>query len=97
MIGVDPRSLLWWERGERESSDRSWPAPIAYLGQEPWPAPQSLGERLLAERRRRGLFIFEAAKIAGVDETTFWWWESGRRKPRYPRTKALAAQFLGDL
>lgn len=42
------------------------------------------------------MFIFEAAAVAGVDEATFWWWESGRRQPRYPRTKALVAAFLGD-
>lgn len=94
LIGVDPKSLTWWERDEREPLDRSWPALIAYLGRVPWPPPTSLSEQLLAERRRRGLAIFEAAAAAGVDETTFRWWESGRRLPRYPRTKALVARFL---
>jgi hypothetical protein len=55
-----------------------------------------LGERLLAERRRTGPFISEAAKVAGVDETTFWWWRAAvaSRAIRGPRR---AAQFLGDL
>ena len=94
LIGIDPKSLMRWERDAREPREPSWPSVIAYLGREPWRTPETLAQRLLAERRRRGLFISEAAAIAGVDETTFWWWESGRRLPRYPRTKALVAQFL---
>ena len=96
LIGIDPKSLLWWERDAREPLERSWPLVIAYLGREPWRMPETLAERLLAERRRRGMSISEAAAIAGVDETTFGSWESGRRLPRYPRTKALVAQFLGE-
>jgi len=96
LIGIDPKSLLWWERDAREPLERAWPSIIAYLGREPWRRQEVLAERLLAERRRRGLSISEAAAIAGVDQTTFAWWESGRRLPRYPRTKMLVAQFLGD-
>ena len=93
-IGANPTSFMWWERDEREPSDHWWPSIIAYLGHEPWPVPTTTGERLLAERRRRGLAICQAAAVMGVDETTFWWWESGKRTPRYPRTKALVAAFL---
>ena len=94
IMGASWRSLMWWERNEREPLDRSWPAIIAYLGCEPWPEAQTLGERLLAERRRRGLAIFETAALMGIDETTLWWWESGKRLPRYPRTKVIVAAFL---
>jgi hypothetical protein len=87
---------MWWERGVREPREPSWPSIVAYSGREPWREPQSLAERLLAERRRRGLFIFEAAAIAGVDESTFSFWESGHRLPRCPRTKRLVARFLGE-
>ena len=94
IIGANPTSFMWWERDEREPSDRWWPAIIAYLGHEPWAEPTTIGEQLLAERHRRGLAICQAAAAMGVDETTFWWWESGGRVPRYPRTKALVADFL---
>jgi len=94
LIGANCTSLKWWERNEREPLERFWPAIIAYLGHEPWEEPKTLGEQLRAERRRRGLAIFEAAAVMGVDETTFWWWECGRRSPRYPRTKELVATFL---
>jgi hypothetical protein len=35
--------------------------------------------------------------VAGVDETSWWWWESGQRTPTHSRTKALLAKFLGSL
>src|SRR5580658_6941843 len=92
LIGADPKSLMWWERDEREPVDRFWPAIIGYLGREPWPEPETLGERLMAERRRRGLAIFEAAQVVGVDEGTWWWWESDRRRPRHERTIGLVSR-----
>jgi transcriptional regulator with XRE-family HTH domain len=94
LLGIDPKSLLWWERDAREPEAHRYPAIIAYLGEEPWPDPSGLGDRLLAERRRRGLSIKEAGDLLGVDEGTFWWWETERRQPRYPRTKALVERFL---
>jgi DNA-binding transcriptional regulator YiaG len=94
IIGTSWKSLMWWERNEREPLDRFWPAIIGYLAHEPWREPTSLGDQLRAERRRRGLAIFEAAAAMGIDETTFWWWEGGRRAPRFPRTKALVELFL---
>ena len=94
LLGIDPKSLFWWERDAREPEARRYPAIIAYLGEEPWLDPSGLGDRLLAERRRRGLSIKEAAHLLGVDEVTFWWWESGRRRPRHPRTKNLVDGFF---
>jgi transcriptional regulator with XRE-family HTH domain len=94
LLGIETKSLMWWERDARQPDDRRYPAIIAYLGEEPWPEPSGLGDRLLAERRRRGLCLKDAAYLLGVDEGTFWWWEADRRRPRYPRTKALVGKFL---
>jgi DNA-binding transcriptional regulator YiaG len=94
ILGTNWKSLMWWERNKRVPRDQSWPAIIAYLGCEPWREPQTLGERLVAERRRRGLAISQTADALGVDETTLWWWESGRRAPHHPRTKAIVTAFL---
>lgn len=97
IIGTSWKSLMWWERNERKPLERSWPAIIAYLGREPWQEPRTLGEHLLAERRRRGLSIGGAAAAMGVDDTTFWWWERGQRVPRFPRTKAIVTAFLSGM
>ena len=58
------------------------PTIIAFLGYEPWDEAITLGQRLLAERRRRGLLAKRAALLLGVDEGTFARWESGSRLPK---------------
>lgn len=85
LIGVSEFTLGNWESGDNQPMIQHWPAIIDYLGYEPWPAPQTLQEKLKAERRRRGLSIKAAAKVVGIDEATFWWWENGRQ----PKAQAL--------
>ena len=92
-MGVNWKTLMWWERDDRRPADRYYPAVITFLGEEPWPEPQSLGERLTAERRRRGLSIDRAAALIGVDEESFRRWESGGWSPS-TRSLALIARFL---
>lgn len=92
-LGCDEKSLLWWERDEREPAMKFYPAIIVFLGGEPWPKPETIPERLLAERRRRGLTIKEAANVAQVDEATFLNWGLGA-EPKHRSTKAKLSQFL---
>jgi transcriptional regulator with XRE-family HTH domain len=92
LLGADERSLMFWERDEREPVVSAYPAVIEYLGYEPWPAPMSLGHALLAVRRRKGLEVRKAAALAGVDEGTWRRWERGEWKPTrrtLPRLDAL--------
>ncbi len=93
LLCVDPKSLMWWERDIRTPADRVYPALIAYLGYEPWGESVTLGERLKAERRRRGLSIERAAALIGVDEGTFGRWERGQWKPQ-PRSLSALDSFL---
>jgi transcriptional regulator with XRE-family HTH domain len=94
LLGVDPKSVMWWERDERPPIVSAYPAIISFLGSEPWPEPQTLGEALLAERRRRGIEIRKAAALAGVDEGTWRRWERGEWKAT-PRTVPAISLFLG--
>jgi transcriptional regulator with XRE-family HTH domain len=80
-IGVSYKTLMWWELGERSPAVHLYPAVIEYLGSEPWPEPTTLAGALLAERRRRGLGVNEAAPMIGVDEGTWLRWERGEWKP----------------
>ncbi|MDP2117800.1 MAG: helix-turn-helix transcriptional regulator [Brevundimonas sp.] len=82
VVGIDPKTWMWWEREQRVPSVHQYPAIIQYLGYEPWPEPDTVGAKLLAKRRRHGLSIKRAAAIAGVDEGTFSRWESGEWKPQ---------------
>lgn len=81
MLGCDEKSLMWWEQDAREPLPRFYPAIVQFLEREPWPEPETLPERLLAERRRRGFTIREAAEVIGVDEGTYGRWESGEWRP----------------
>lgn len=93
MLGTSWKSLMWWQQDAREPFARSYPAIIRFLGREPWPEPETLPERLLAERRRRGFTIQEAADAAGVDYGTYWRWESGEWTPQ-PRSLPRITDFL---
>ena len=81
LLGVDPKTLTWWERDARLPFIRAYPAITGFLGYEPWSEPSSLSEALLGARRRRGLEIRKAAELLGVDEGTWRRWETGEWKP----------------
>jgi transcriptional regulator with XRE-family HTH domain len=92
-MGASWKTLMWWERNEREPDVRFYPAIIQFLGYEPWPEPATLPEALLAERRRRGLEIRKAAAVVGVDEGTWRRWEQGEWRPTRRTAPALDALF----
>lgn len=79
-MGVNEWTYTNWEKAYYEPVDRFYPAIIAFLGYEPWPAPETLGEAMRAERRRRGLPLKRAAALVGVDEGTWMRWERGECK-----------------
>lgn len=82
MLGVDPKTVMWWERDVREPYVHQYPAIITFLGSEPWAEPRSLPEQLLAFRRRTGLSIAIAAANIGADEGTWRRWEAGEWTPQ---------------
>jgi len=70
-----------WEKDRRYPAMKHWPGIIAFLGYDPTPDPTTLGQQLLAHRRRHGLSRKDLAVSLGVDETTLWRWEIDERKP----------------
>lgn len=74
--------------------DRFYLALIAFLGYEPWSEPETLGERLKAERRRRGLAVSRAAALHGLDEGTWLRRESGEWNVHSTRCLNIIATFL---
>ena len=70
---------------------RMMPRIIEYLGYDPYPPPQSLGERIAAGRRRCGLSRKRLARLIGADEATVARWESGLAKPNGERFRQLMA------
>jgi transcriptional regulator with XRE-family HTH domain len=77
-LGVNPWTVLNWEKGHTEPPIESIPAILQFLGYDPFPKSKSIPERLLAKRRAMGWSIKEAARQLGVDEGTWGAWERGR-------------------
>ncbi len=77
LLGVDPFTVLNWEKGHTEPPAMATPTIRRFLGYDPYPAPKTLPERLLAFRRLKGWSIKEAADRIGVDEGTWGTWERG--------------------
>lgn len=61
-LGVTPGTYTRWERGDDRPSPRFRPAIVRFLGDDPNPAPQSVGERIRANRLREGLSQSELAE-----------------------------------
>ncbi len=93
VLGVRSWTVLNWEKGHTEPPTKAYKAIIRFLGYEPYPAPQTLRERLQALRRTEGWSIREAASRIGVDEGTWGSWERAG-KVAWPRYRALINRFL---
>ncbi len=93
-LGVNPWTVLNWEKDHTEPPIESMPAIIRFLGYDPFPEPKSLAEHLLAKRRAMGWSIKEAARRLGVDEGTWGDWECGQTM-LYRRHRELIARLLG--
>jgi transcriptional regulator with XRE-family HTH domain len=93
LLGADQCTVTNWELNRTKPVLRFLPGIIRVLGYTPWTAGPSLGERLLAYRRDRGLSQELMARRLGIDPGTLSRWERGLRTPagRYARR---AAAFL---
>lgn len=78
-IGVSPWTIMLWEQGRYAPGPRVYPALIRFLGSDPWPPPQTIGERLRAGRLRRGLSRRQLAAVLEVDLGSISKWEAGGR------------------
>ena len=95
-IGADPCSVTNRELNRTKPALWLLPAIVRFLGYAPWAAGASVGERLLAYRRERGLSQSALAQLIDVDPGTLRRWERGLRVPtsRYAR---LAQGFLAGV
>ena len=95
-MGVCESSVLNWERGKKEPEVSFYPIIVAFLGYEPWAVPNTLQEKIVAARRRRGWPIERAAHEIGVDEGTLRKWESGRARPSSAKARQVAQLIWDD-
>ncbi len=57
-----------WEKDRCYPAMKPWPGIIEFLGYDPSPVPKTMGERLLAYRRRNGPNRKGLARQLGIDE-----------------------------
>jgi ribosome-binding protein aMBF1 (putative translation factor) len=86
---------MGWEHDRHTPPARYYPVLIRLLGQEPWPAPRSQGERLRAERLRRGLSREQFAAVLVVDASSVAVWEKGKDPMHQLAKKKVAALLEG--
>lgn len=94
-MSVRERTVSAWETGGTPDVEQ-WPGIVAFLGFEPWPEPTTPAQKLQAARRRKGLTISRAALLLGVDPSTLWWWEHGR-KPHRREHEARIVAFVREI
>ena len=70
---------------------------VNFFGFNPLPTGSTIGERLVAHRKSRGLTQREFARELGVDPGTLSRWELGERKPEGRFKKVLKIIALSSL
>ena len=88
-IGTVSRNIILWEQGG-EPHVHALPGVLRFLGYDPYPPPRTtLRERLYSTRRVLGLDCKQMSRLYGVDQKTWWWWETGKHSPLPGRIRDL--------
>ena len=80
-VGAAVASLWVWENECREPELKFMPAIIAFLGDDPRPDAEMLGERLVRYRVGKGWSQKRLAEALRVDPTTLSRWERKEKSP----------------
>ena len=88
-MGVTREALTAWESGRTPPSE-FWPRIVSFLGYDPSPKAETLGQRLAAARRSLGLTVKALAAEAGCDREAIGNWERNRSRPTGLHAKRLA-------
>ena len=92
-LWVNEWTIVNWEKDKTQPSVRYLPRIIDFLGYDPYPAPQSLADELVAQRRRLGLSRKRLARKLTIDEGTLTRWENEQSCPT-GKWLLIVEQFL---
>lgn len=93
-LGANAGTVTNWELNRTKLALHFLPSLIHLIGYAPWAGGRSVGERLLAYRRERGLSQAALARLLGVDPGTLSRWDRRLRVPT-GRCARLAEAALG--
>ena len=93
-LGVTQHTVINWESGERNPRIKQWPAVLAFLGYDPLPPAESIGEHLQQKRRHFGWTRRELADHLDIDECAVANWERGGTIMAKAHRR-LVARFVG--
>jgi transcriptional regulator with XRE-family HTH domain len=93
LLCVNVNTLVGWEIGRKEPKVSYIPAILEFIGYDPFPEIQNLGERLRAERRRRGLTQHQLANLLGTRQAVVSLLEIGG-EVRDERVLAVVFRFV---
>lgn len=92
---VDEFTVMNWELGRTKTVPVAFmPLVLEYLGYNPEPKPETVGEQLRWKRRSLGWTTAEAALRNSVDQSTWEAWEKLAAWPKYPRFQDFLQEFL---
>lgn len=91
-LGVTPYTILNWEKNRTCPGFREMPAVLRFLGYDPFPAAQTLDERLLRYRWTHGLSQRKMAELLHLDPCTLSKLE--RSRPTYRSVRKHVEAFL---
>lgn len=80
-VGAKVTSVTNWEKGHAEPEIRFLPAILVFLGADPRPQAETLGDKLVAFRVAKGWARPRLAAELRVDPSTLARWERGIRLP----------------
>ena len=81
-IGTHVQTVCNWEMGETSPALPWLPGVFGFLGYDPRPVPDDIGQRLRRHRQAQGVSQAELARQLKVDPGTLAMWEKGRRQPK---------------
>jgi len=93
-LGINEWTYLGWEHKGVTPPVTFWPRVIGFLGHDPTPESNTIGEQIAARRRALGIDHRQAAKIVGVDDGTLLRYERDEWKPKGDRLQRII-EFVG--
>jgi DNA-binding XRE family transcriptional regulator len=93
-MGVAQRTVINWENDAVAPELRYLPVIITFLGYDPRPMGETLGESIRMAREREGISQRQLARRFGLGATTVGAWENGKMRHPWPRLARLFEEYV---